>query len=353
MAIQTLQVFKPFPAPISYGPDAQSALGKQMINFYEHCKLYRATPASVSGRIRAKYTMDLSQKKLCYANSDHSKTFQMMKVSVHAWSGNHRQDWTFTILENGNFCTSCFTILNERRIPLTKLAYPLFNGNEFESESFPDPTSVIPEDRTWDQWKLELGSEIGEIRKVIFPLFQRAIKHLCDDVFQGRAWSVLDVGGCDGDLALSLLDDCEHIELYTLVEKSVPLANLAQSRSECDCQFHTPNRKKLRVVQADSTETELLDATGKIPVDVIILSGIIAENVLTKEQSLKVIDNCKRALKDRGFVIVAAYSCHHFGASDYEKMGFTVHNRSYSFPVNPEECKYASIQFYVIQKRDS
>jgi SAM-dependent methyltransferase len=353
MAAQLSQIFTPFPSPLSYRPQDKPDMEKQIRAFYNQCQLYGFEPGSLLGRVAVKYTMDLSQKNLCSVNCDDSKTFQVMKVNINAWNADNRQDWTFTFLENGNLRISSFTLLKDKHIPLATLPSAFLNGNECEIQSLPHPNGVIPGDKTWDHWKDSLAFQVGSTRTIIFPLFHKTIAHLCNHVFHNRAYSVLDVGGCDGDLAFNLLDRCEHIESYTLIDKSASLTDLAAVRSQCDCAFLTPNRKKLKAVQADVTATELLDATDKKPVDIIILSGIVAEHVLTEEQSLKVMDNCKRALKDRGFAIVAAYSNHHFGASDYEQMGFIVHNRSYSFPVDAERGMYSSIPFYVLQKGDS
>lgn len=350
----------PFPAAWPFISSDKIRFSQQFLAFYHHCKLYSSPSGDkcLKGEKTEILTLDLISKNLVWI--EHQNVLCIKNISVETWIESeftafeglakcvlgHAQKWTFELVFNGHPKVVVYHLENDREIPLNKIPYIFLDGNEFEWHTLASSSrfQVSIKDKTWDNWKQTNGPGIETTRSVIFPLFVEAIRHTCS-VFS--APSVLDVGGCDGDLGFFLLDRCQKISSYTIIEKSESLSHLADTRSKCDCPFLSENRKKLKVIHGDFRSLEIFEAMGKKQSDVIILSGVIAQHVLSQSDSLELVENCKRSLKDMGFLLVAAYSQHYFGADEYRSMGFKVLNKSFSFidyktPMN--------IQFYVLQK---
>jgi SAM-dependent methyltransferase len=349
----------PFQAAFLFLPEDKPLFDRQFIAFFHHCQLFSSSDGEkcLKGRKTDVYTLDLVMHNLVWR--EQNALLRIRKVVVETWIESERilfsglsecvtsyaQKWIFELDRNTRSEESVYYLTGDKTIDPSKIPYIFLNGNEFEHHTLPKQCTIQDQllaNKTWDHWKEERGSAIKDTRSVIFPLFEEAMKYICS-VFSEP--SVLDVGGCDGDLGYFLLERCQEIGSFTLLDKSKELVNLADTRSKCNCPFLSDKRTKLKAIPGDLRNVEIFEVTGKQH-DAIILCGVIAEHVLSRNDSLKLVENCKRSLKDRGFMLVAAYSNHHLNADDYRNLGLRVLNKSFSFM---EDGKSVSIQFYILQ----
>lgn len=344
----------PLPPPLAYEipgnpqitDDNQRRFAKLIVAFYHHCQKFSQPLYSTSNRISS-YQIDLSKKAVQWRNQTTLTVIKAVSVAICQDKTSCREDWTFFLSIEGQPLSQTFTLLNEKIIPLKHLPLALLDGNECEVRRFSRETSSELSDKEWDNWKVNMESAADTYRTIIYPIFHRALQSVCPSL-EHRRYSIFDIGGGNGELALSLLDQCPHIESYTILERNQESVDLAAQRQKCDCAFFTDARKKLRVIQGDATKIDLLETNERKTVEVIILCGMIAKQVLSEVDSANLLQNCKKLLKDKGFVLIASHTSGYFDSSDYERMGWKVLNKSFQYLEDPKEAKFRSEPFYVL-----
>ena len=192
-------------------------------------------------------------------------------------------------------------------------------GNEFE-RSFPaEGTELVTPDQ-WDLWGRGLSADI--CRHYEAHIYPRVVDTLAAVAARapGRPLSIVDVGGGSGTLAAALCASGVPVEAVLVLDRSAELLRQAVARSEA-----AGGRIATRCV--DVTRDDFLDALPRAP-DVVVLCGVVAQQVMDRGQGLQVVRVCYERLGAGGFVLVPSYSPALLTSADYEAIGFHVHNRS-------------------------
>jgi precorrin-6B methylase 2 len=156
----------------------------------------------------------------------------------------------------------------------------------------------------------------------------------------GQSLLVFDLGGGSGALAEAICERVPVLRQVILVEQSAVLLAQAQLRA-------SKHADRFLVQRGDLTSPDALVGLQETP-DVVILSGVVAQQVLDRAQGLAVMQMCLRRLAPGGFVLVPSYSPALLTSEDYETMGFAVHNKTLQ---TIEERALKTHDFYILEKR--
>jgi SAM-dependent methyltransferase len=352
----------------------QRFFGKQILGLYRHCQNEKSENNFDCYKPMYFYRIDLKNKNFVWREVEgkppveRNILFQILKIKILFSETNtipyvaRRQDWEFTIKKNDVQCEETYSLFDEQRIQDNVIPFIYLNGNEFEIGYPPPNQGPFVPTPNWDVWRdvgMALDSDrqrLMHTREIAYGVVQRAFSSICC-YFGHRKFSYLDVAGFDGELSLSLLQRCTHIENAYLVDGNQPAVNLAKHRSECDCEFlDLEARRKLKVFPEARDIPSIKDfkeVTNGEQVDVILLCSFVAWGVISREQSKDVLMNCQSALKKDGLVLIVSISNPHFAKEDYEKMGYEVLNMTVPYhepkKTNPLP-EYRA--FYVLKKRE-
>lgn len=346
----------PFPAIQKYSIESpKKQFVNKLIKFYEFCVKNNINFNKKHYLRRYFYSCDFSKKDIVFFAKKEGNVF--LKTAIKSISGvvlkdkvSQVQTWTFAMAQGRRLFFESYTIFEHQPNGIRHLPFSILDGNEYEVREGPYLERNIPvfEDKKWDDWKLKMKSSVMHYREHIYPIFQKGLIS-ASALFNDQNFSVLDIGGGDGELAFSLLEKCPLIETYTLIDGNQESVNLALERKNSNFLCSDQDRKRLEVKQGDITNMDLFNAIGEKPVDVIVLCGVIAYQVLSREASEALLENCKKLLKDKGVILIASHSPCYFGASDFQKMGWEVLNKSCQYALDLSESKYGSEPFYVLR----
>lgn len=346
-----------FPAILDYNTKSFNVpvkMKQQFISFYNHCNKFgketEGAPTSRLSHVQSKTIIfDLSDK-LPENLIKVQVTFNKV-VMGHNYSLN--QVWTFT---KASGRIKRFEILDKEKFIAERfMPFAYFKGNELECIKQPLDKSVAPS-TYWDNWK---NSEevIQTYRSRIYPLLNLVVNEFAN--LRNTPIVVQDVGGGDGELAFQLAELPFVQEMYLLDNNDKQL-KLAENRKGCDCPFLSEEaRSKTRVIKTDLTSPDCFEQVSDNMADVIILSGVVAHSVLTRESSASLLELSYNQLKDEGIVCIASLTPPYFAKEEYESMGFKVLNQVASMSKSDEPWSQASRTgnwtvelepFYILQK---
>jgi SAM-dependent methyltransferase len=253
----------------------------------------------------------------------------------------------FLLSRNEAFSYFSYFISPQNSLPQAEIPFGLFNGNQVEMIRCFEPTKILSKEY-WDQWhKTDLLAK-QTYKNEIHELFSEATRQVCQ---QQEDLIVIDVGGGDGSLAFSA--ENSRIKAMYMLDNSEKSVESAEQRvkaiERCSNVPGWEPCPKSRVVPivADIVNCDYSEVIGDQKADIIYLSGVVADEVLTQSDAKVVIEKCKAALKDGGYLFVASYTAPYFHKSDYKKFGFIVENQ---IALNIVEGKFCSREFYILKK---
>lgn len=232
-----------------------------------------------------------------------------------------------------------FTIdIVEDQIPL-----PYFDGKEVEiTRHDREKDDDLMKDEDWDHWQERNLIGVCNYQFIYFAL-TIAIKKI-HSIVNSQKLHILDLGSGEGDLA-SKIEPYPFVEKIYLVERNKTLFSLAKK--------HFSTKEKVELFNRDITLCDYQEILKGKKVDIIILCGIIAHQVLSREDSYKVLEKCKPILKKNGFVLIASFSYKYFSTPDYEKMGYDVLNANFPYRFIDSPTSFEPLYVLRMQKHTS
>jgi hypothetical protein len=215
------------------------------------------------------------------------------------------------------------------------------SGNEFE-RTFPAAVTELVQVEQWNLWGLGPTAQIARhYEEIIHPRVVEAIGAIAA-MHPARPLVVADLGGGSGSLADVICDGVPQVRTMVVVDGSPSLVQQAQRRAV----MH-PGRMLAR--QGDITADgffESLDAP-----DVIVLCGVVAQQVMEREVGLRLAQRCHDKLRPGGFALIPSFSPALLASEDYETMGFEVHNKTLSLvEKGPDGDALKTNDFYVLER---
>ncbi len=347
----------PFAPAMPCRPEDYRAVGKRCTDIYNACRSgHGHDPDTYATWALSKVTtVDLRNKGISWRIGPQS--FDMRRMAVEHFRENvcsrprYRQVWKFDILVDGHPTREAFFLSGRKKIHEQCLPLTAFAGNECEVQPFPC-RAPFSSSEYWDSWKSDSPDAIDNYRGTIYPLFEEGLARVSASLGH-RDLSLADVGGGDGELAFQLATQCPQVKKAYIVDSSVKAIALTTRRKDCSCPFNSPEtRAKVEVIAGDITKINFLEALNYEEMDVIVLSGVVAYQVLMREESIKLLQKCKQFLKDDGFILIASHSACRFNKADFERLGFEVVNMSATILSAPSaEPSYTVEPFYALRVR--
>ena len=325
------------PAPLPLTPEVEESLSDMLGKVYQYCRAHLHAPV---GRPDVTWNLDLAARAFTVRAAPDAAKEKLHALTFTPYLGATKDDVVGTRLEfrlaRGE--EDCFV---GERVGFTALQNYL-TGSEFE-RTFPHPLPPAIATGEWDRWGHGLTAEIrGRYEKVIYPRVVETMKKL-GARRPDRALRVMDLGGGDGQLAELLLDGVPSLGEVLLVDRSAALIDAARPRV-------ARHRGRLRAMRADVTADAFFDAISEPP-DVVVLCGVVAQQVMDHGEGLRVMRRCHERLAPGGFALVPSYSPALLAGREYEAMGFTVHNRTLSvIEATPRGRLLQTNDFYIAEK---
>lgn len=213
------------------------------------------------------------------------------------------------------------------------------NGAEQEALFPNDQEEPIMARQEWGVWwkePLEPGDAIHHYRGTLYPYISQAIQGIF--AFLGHPLKVLDVGGGNGECACTVLN-AGNVSSYLLLEQNQEAIAEAQ-------------RLKSTLIMSqqgiwDVVERDLVQDAPFVDgnVHVTILSGVLAVTVLTRQDSLSILDRSIQATVEGGFLVITSYSDPYFQSVDFWEKGLEIFNMT--------SCNRENVvdSFYILRKK--
>lgn len=204
-----------------------------------------------------------------------------------------------------------------------------YNGREVEIFT-PLGSRTPPAPRPhWRGWR-NVDSLQRQFSCLLYPRVYYAFNLVCC-YFSPHKYSILDLGGHDGEVSIALLDRCSRISEAICVDSDLGAYKTALATIACP---HTLPTTKARFtpILADIREKDLTKFTRRAQVDVVLLVGVTGWGILTHKESYNLMISAKEALKPGGLAVITSLSIHHLNSKDYAEMGFEILNTSSPMP---------------------
>jgi hypothetical protein len=320
-----------FPAPHALTPALESELSEML------SKIYRASRAAAHGVVGAPYMSwicDLRAHAFHVRATPEALPEKLARFVYLAHMDERRQavgsQFQF------DFADRSETHFVRGQVNFTGLQLYI-SGNDFE-RIFPSTTAPVPK-AEWDLWGTGLSAEISRrYETVIHPKVVETLTKILE-LRGGRPMFVADLGGGSGGLASALCEQVAGVRTIVVLEQSATLVEQARRRAR-------EHEGRFLVKRGDLTTDAAFDLLGEAP-DVVILSGVVAQQVLERDDGLRVMRACFQRIAAGGFVLVPSYSPALLTSRDYESIGFAVHNKTLQ---TIEERALRTHDFYILEK---
>jgi len=344
-----------FPALVANGEESRSRLQEIITSFFHYCRTMADRSANENGWQKSRVIhLDLRAHNIEVKIPDISMT-QAGQIKVAKFA---RQSWqgiglTFTLFIKGSdnsmhlskieflasrhemLCHFGYFLSAENVQPQISIPYGYFNGNQVEILRCFENSEVLSSEY-WDEWH-EVAIEAKETYKnSIHKLFCQATRWVCQ---QREDLVIIDVGGGDGSLAFN--NENDRIKAIYVLDNSKKSIGIAQQRVGANA------KSKVIPIVVDIRDCDYSEVIENQKADIIYLSGVVADEVLNRTDSIRVVQNCYKALKRGGYLFVASYSAPQLHSADYKKLGFIVKNKVASYI---EMEKLRSQEFYILKK---
>lgn len=240
------------------------------------------------------------------------------------------------------------------RIPsnIHMIPYGYFNGLEYEtSYSRKKANTNIFENERWSSWEKKFSvksKSYPTASKLYTDLIYPKISFTVDKLTSLQPLdkiNILDLGGGSGKLAAKLLDDlADRIAKINLIDRNEVLVERATNLISKGYRQIIPNT-------IDITIKEFPPEEFTKSFDIIILCGVVAAQVLTRKESLSIVEKSFGMLRPGGYLIVTSLSTPWLRAKDYKKIAPECEVLNTAFPFqNARKC-WNFHNFYVIQNK--
>lgn len=308
------------PVPYSHMKieDLQSTVQK----IYTFCL---ENPTKPSGSLFLSMEMDLSKKKVYL----HEKLLHKVKIVVYLSNNTTSAlEWRFTFDDKQEQYTT---------LPCTlTISRKYFDGLEYEKTYHHAFLPIIP---TWDDWEKIVHLQSNQYENVIHPRIVTTLSQICSIV--GKKIEVIDLGGGSGKLAVELLNKLKsQIQKILLFDKTDKLIKFAQHKAKTF-------KPQLIAISKDILDNAFPYDKQKESFDVVILSGVVAHQVMTKEEAFLTMKKCHQLLRQNGFAIVTSFTPSHLCAHEFTQLGYKVLNKSDGYFIGQQ---WESLDYYILQK---
>jgi len=324
------------PAPLPLTPEVAGNLSEMLGKIYQYCRANRHESA---GRPDVTWEMDLGERAFTVRAAPEAIPEKLHGLEFTPYvSPTKDVVATHFVFHLAGRAEAYFV---RERVGFTALQNYLA-GNEFERTfTAPLPDPIAPEE--WERWGHGLTAEIGQHYEVV--IYPRVVETLAKIGARqpDRPLDVMDLGGGAGQLAELVCEKVPLVRRVRLLERSVALIDQARRRVARHPGRLVPERAD---VTADGFRALLEE-----PPDVVILCGVVAQQVMTHEEGLVLMRRCHESLPRGGFALVPSYSPALLSSREYEAMGFAVHNKTLSLiEATSRGRQLQTNDFYVLEK---
>ena len=326
-----------FPAPRAMTSREESDFSVMLTRIYRHCASHRSPRV---GRPYMTWHTDLRAHDVRVQTSAQVPAERLTSLTFTPFM-DARREVTGSQFEF-RFALRSESFFTGDRIEFTGLQ-TCITGSEFE-RIFPIPLSETLAEEDWDRYGQGVTAEVARHYETI--LYPRVLETLgkIAALRGGEPLHVVDLGGGAGRLAELVCEQVPEARTVTVVERSPGLLAEAAARA-------AKRPERMKIVQADI----LVDAFwGRLehPPDVLVLCGVVAQQVIEPADGLHLVQACHRELREGGFALLPSFSPALLSGAAFEGMGFVVHNRTLSFFDAPGGTLRTN-DFYILEKKAS
>lgn len=323
--------FTPFSLPTKH-LESQDLEFQRWNTFYSFCKKHHKEISKLfleNVIDTVHYYIDLSKRKIQKKESQHyfleiqieefyCKFFLINEMTAFF------QKWTFILSDQ---TIEHFTLSNSKIISSKYFLMPYLKGDELEKVRIRRPAENM-EKNYWDNWKSNDKNAANIYRHLLYPILNESVIKI-RDIFNKKI-KILDLGGGDGELTLKYLAYQSFVKTVYVMDSNEKQISQLKMKIDDNCSFHPMQiKKKIFPILGDLTRLKEIDLLKEKQFEIIILCGVVARQVLSKQNSMELLQKCKNFLVKQGFILITSFSPPHFQKQDYEEMGFHVHNCSY------------------------
>lgn len=355
--------FLTYPSAIPFQDSEKSALiwlrfSTHLIKLYHHCQA-KGAPSFENLNACKKFLiikMDLARLQVFFPNPATGSASQMIRMCVCFLASSNQRIWgqkiSFSFVQAEKVYKEVYWLGKNNALPEKSFPIVHFNGMEYERRAYYKEEAKIDKEK-WELFERGQGFTHSHFmyRCVIHPFMNDTVLKAYD--FLGRPLVILDICGGNGNLALSILNSLDHISEYHLLDQCTSL--IANYKEHLSCSL--PALEKLSIHTGDVREGNFFQFTQK-GVDVVILCGVLAHQVLTKQESENVLRFAKEVSKPDTLYLISSFTIPYFYRKDYEKLGFEVLNMTVFSPIerlplnmrSPHFMTHQSQNFYILKQ---
>ncbi len=327
------------PSSIENTASSQKSLSASVQELYSFCQTQNH---SIVGIQFMTFDRDLSQRNIEVLTSS-GDSRRVTRIKTTSFVINQRcasLKWEIEIEgETKTFITS-------REAP--SLPDHMLNGNEFERSFFDENSFAVVPKEVWDNWETLMSYEIQHYTKVIHPQINETLRKICT-LHPHLKMHILDIGGGDGVLGERIIQALpDQVAKVHVLDGSQKLIETAKHRAEA---------LSGKLIAQVSDIQDMIDTPSVLSeydghVDIVILCGVVAQQVLNKQTALNLVRKCHSILPENGFLVAASLSPALINSQEYEAIGYEVLNKTITNKIhrNPNLPSYATNDFYTLQK---
>lgn len=323
-------------APEVFTEESQKILSKTIEEIYFFCK---NTTTEILGTPQNSFYIDLSNKNITI-NSGNEEKKQLKKIKMTSYNANSSRiacvRWKFKFVDD---TTNTYVTA-----PSSSVGIPtcFFNGMECELFHYHDNYKEINFDKKkWDTWEVDFKQANIAYNKHIYKQIIATMGHLFSLGSQ-QEMNIVDVGGGSGRLSEMLLKKfSERITKIFVVDSNEVLIKKSTERS-------LALKNKIIPLLTDITHANFPSEELFKNVNIVIMCGIIASQVLSKDESKELLKKVYEKLDKKSYVIITSFTESQLKAKDYERIGYKILNKSAHYRTKNQSC--GLFNFYVLQK---
>jgi len=324
------------PAPLPLTPEVAGNLSEMLGKIYQYCRANRHEPV---GRPDVTWNLSLEERPFTVRPAPEAAAEKLLGLVFTPYVGGTKDvvasHFVFRLARGDE---SYFV---RERVGFTAVQNYL-TGNEFERTFAPPlPDPIAPEE--WERWGHGLTADLGKhYEAVIYPRVVEILTRI-GARRPDRPLDVMDLGGGAGQLAELVCESVPLVRRVRLLDRSAALIEKARPRAARHPGRLLPERAD---ITADTFSSHL-----RVPPDVLILCGVVAQQVMAHEEGLALMRTCHESLPRGGFALVPSYSPALLSSREYEAMGFAVHNKTLSvIETSSRGRQLQTNDFYVLEK---
>lgn len=326
--------FIPFSIPRTSAA-ACTELAYEIRKFYQFCKNnfqeIEGSPTNVS-------YFDFTRKNIFLSPQNPHSYLKKIKLTAYISSANKPSGYEL------KFETDSF--LRTYRIPCNNhiIYYKYFDGSEYEISYSRKKLQKQPLlNEHWSQWETTFSEASKFYVDHIYPKISITVDKLTTLLYREKV-KILDLGGGSGRLAAKLLKDFPNkIETINLIDSNATLIKAAEDLTSQG--FHQIIPHHLDITAVEFPPEEFIESS-----DIVILCGIVADQVLTKKQSYTLVEKAFKMLHSKGYLIVTSWSMPFLRKKNYKQISPNCEVLNTAFPFQNEKKNWNFHNFYVIKK---